>query len=77
MSYNDMIGWALENIDIQTRSITDHQKVGVGTFRPEHLQVMYKLSPSPKYTYNTTFMLDFEEHECIQYDKIYPNIIKS
>jgi hypothetical protein len=27
MSYNDMISWALENIDDQTRSITNHQKV--------------------------------------------------
>jgi hypothetical protein len=34
MSYNDMISWALENIDVQTRSITNHQKVVVGSFRP-------------------------------------------
>jgi hypothetical protein len=38
---------------------------------------MYKLSPEPKYTYNTTFMLEFEQQECIQYDKSYPDIIKS
>jgi hypothetical protein len=38
---------------------------------------MYKISPEPKYTYNTAFMLEFEQQECIQYDKSYPDIIKS
>ena len=32
MSYNDMIGWALENVDIQTKSIYNSQKVVVGSF---------------------------------------------
>jgi hypothetical protein len=32
MSYNDMIGWALENVNISTRSIYNSQKVGVGSF---------------------------------------------
>ena len=32
MLYNDMIGWALENIDISTRSICNSQKVVVGSF---------------------------------------------
>jgi hypothetical protein len=34
MPYNDMISWALENIDVQTRSIFNYQKVVVGSFRP-------------------------------------------
>jgi hypothetical protein len=33
--YNDMIGWALQNVDISTRSIRNSQKVVVGSFRPE------------------------------------------
>jgi hypothetical protein len=33
--YNDMIGWALQNVDISTRSICNSQKVAVGSFRPE------------------------------------------
>jgi hypothetical protein len=77
MPYNDMIRWALENIDVQTRSIINHQKVLVGSFGPEHLQVMYNLSPNPKYNYNVAFMLEFEQKECIQYDKIYLDIIRS
>jgi hypothetical protein len=77
MPYKDMIGWALENIDVQTRSITNHQKVFVGSFRPKHIQVMYKLCLEPKYTYNIAFLLEFEQQECIQYDKSYPDIIKS
>jgi hypothetical protein len=40
MPYNDMIGWALENVDISTRSICNSQRVAVGSFRPEHFQVM-------------------------------------
>jgi hypothetical protein len=57
MPYDDMISWALENIDVQTRSIFNHQKVVVGSIRLEHLQAMYKLSPNPKYSYNVAFML--------------------
>ena len=30
--YNDMIGWALENIDILTRRICNSQKVAFGSF---------------------------------------------
>jgi hypothetical protein len=77
MLYNDMIGWALENVKIQTRSIYNSQRVVVGSFRPEHIQVMYKLSPNFKYNFNVAFMLEFEQHECIQYEKSYPDIIKS
>jgi aminopeptidase-like protein len=32
MPYNDMIGWALENVDIQTMSVFNSQKVFVGSF---------------------------------------------
>jgi hypothetical protein len=75
--YNDMISWALQNVDVQTKSIFNYQKVVVGYFRLEHLQVMYKISPDPKYNYNVAFMLEIEQQECIQYDKSYSNIIKS
>jgi hypothetical protein len=77
MSYNDIIGWALENVNVQTRRILNSQKVVVGYFRPKHIQVMYKLSPDFKYNYNVAFMLEFEQHECIHYDKRYRDIIKS
>jgi hypothetical protein len=77
MLYNDIISWALENIDVQTMIIFNSQKVVVGSFQPEHIQVMYNISLDFKYNYNDEFMLDFEQQECIQYDKIYPDIIKS
>jgi hypothetical protein len=32
MPYKDMISWALEHVDIQTRSIINHQQVVVGSF---------------------------------------------
>jgi hypothetical protein len=56
-----MIGWALENVDIQTRSVFNSQKVVVGSFRPEHIQVMYKLSPDFKHNHNVAFLLEFEQ----------------
>jgi hypothetical protein len=76
MSYNDMIGWALENVGISTKSIYNSQKVVVGSFRSEHIQVMYKLSPIFKYNYNVAFIMEFEKHECKQYDKRNPDLIK-
>jgi hypothetical protein len=77
MPYKNTISWALEKIDVQTRSIINHQKVFTGSFRSEHLQVMYNISPNPKYNYNAAFMLEFEQKECIQYDKSYLDIISS
>jgi PAS domain-containing protein len=38
---------------------------------------MYNLSPEFKYNHNVAFLLEFEQHECIQYDKTYPDIIKT
>ena len=60
VSYNDMINSALENINVQTRSIINHQKGSIGSFQPKHLQVKYKISLNPKYNYNATIMLEFE-----------------
>jgi hypothetical protein len=57
--YYDMIGWALDHIDVPTRTIFNSQKVVVGTFWPEHLQAMYKLSPTPNFTYNAEFLEGF------------------
>jgi len=37
---------------------------------------MYKLSPIFKYSYNSTFILEFEKKECTKYEKIYPDLIK-
>jgi hypothetical protein len=71
MPYNDMISLVLENTDVQTRSIIRHQKVGVGSFRPEHLQLMYKLSPNPKYIYIVVFMMEFEKKECVKFNRSY------
>jgi hypothetical protein len=77
MPYNDMISWALEHIDIHTKSIINHDQVVVGSFRREHLQVKYKLSPTPKYTYNTTFLIEFERKYFIQYARSGHDIIKT
>jgi len=59
MSYNNMIGWALERMDIQMRIILDSQGVIVGSFTQKHIQVLYKLSPNPKYIYNKEFASEF------------------
>jgi hypothetical protein len=38
---------------------------------------MYKLSPTLKYTYNVTFLLEFKRKECIQYAMSSHDIIKT
>jgi hypothetical protein len=76
MPYNDMISWALEKTNVQTRSILNSQGVIVGSFRPEHIQVMYKLSPNPKYIYNAEFVSESQRKECTELDQTYPGIIK-
>ena len=40
LPYYDMIRWALDHVDLPTRTIMNSQRVTVGTFRPEHLQTM-------------------------------------
>jgi hypothetical protein len=76
MPYNDMIIWALEHVDVQTRSIVNLQQVAINSLRPEHMQVMYKISPNPKFTYNVSFILEFEKKECIQYARSCQDIIR-
>ena len=61
MFYNNIIGWALENVDISTRSICNSQKVVVGSFQLEHIKVMYKLSLIFKYSYNVEFIMEFDQ----------------
>jgi hypothetical protein len=43
----------------------------------EHLQVMYNLSHNPKYIYNDAFMMEFEQNECVQFDRTYLDIVKT
>ena len=37
LPYYDMVWWALDHVDIPTRTIINEQKVTIGTFRPEQL----------------------------------------
>jgi hypothetical protein len=74
--YNDMFGWALGHLDIPTRTIFNSKKVAIGYFRPEHLQVMYKLSLVSNFVYNANFLVDFNKKECDQYGKNLPGLIK-
>jgi hypothetical protein len=41
MSYNDMIGWALENIDTQTRIISNSQKDVFRSFQLEKIRYLW------------------------------------
>jgi hypothetical protein len=75
MPYNDMVCWDLDKIDVLTRIIRNNQGVIVDSFRPEHIQVMYKLSPT-KYIYNAEFITEFQTKECTKFNQTYPNIIK-
>jgi hypothetical protein len=59
VAYNDIISWALEKVGIPMRSILNDQGVIIISFRPEHIQVMYKLLPNPKHTFNAEFLVEF------------------
>jgi hypothetical protein len=47
-----------------TRSILKNQRVIISSFRPEHIQLMYKISSNPKYTFNGDFLAEFQRKEC-------------
>jgi hypothetical protein len=76
MAYNNMIRWALEKVDIPTRSILNDQGVVAISFRLEHIHVIYNLSPNPKYTYNAKFLAEFQRKECTEVDRTYLDIIR-
>jgi hypothetical protein len=50
--------------------------VTIGTFRLEHLQAMYQLSPTPKFSHNAKFLEGFKWKECEQYGRIFSDMIK-
>jgi hypothetical protein len=75
-TYNDMINWALERTNVQIRSILDSRGVIVGSFKLKHLEVMYKLSLSPKYVYNKDFVSNFQRKECFESDQMCHDLIK-
>jgi hypothetical protein len=76
VTYTNMISWALDKVDIPTRSILNDQGAVVDSFRPEHIQVMYKLSPNPKHIFNAEFLAEFQRKECIEAYQTYPDMIK-
>jgi hypothetical protein len=57
-----MIRWALDHVDIPTRTIFNEEKVAIRTFKPEHLQAMYKLSPTLNLTNNAAFLEGFKKN---------------
>jgi hypothetical protein len=76
VSYTDMIIWALDKVDVPTRSIMNEQGEVTGSFRPEHIQVMYKLSPNHKHTLNSEFLAAFQQKECVEGGQSYSDMIK-
>jgi hypothetical protein len=71
-----MIAWALDKVDVPTRSILNEQGAVIGSFRPEHIQVMYKLSPNYRHTFNSEFLVAFQRKECIEAGQTYPDMIR-
>jgi hypothetical protein len=76
LPYYDMVRWALDHVDIPTRTIINEQRVTIGTFRPEQLQAMYKLPAVSDFVYNVEFLENFKQKECVQYDKTMSGLIK-
>ena len=59
LPYTYMIGWAMDHVNVSTQMIFNSQKVVVGSFRPKHIQFMYKLSATSKFIYNSSFLVNF------------------
>jgi hypothetical protein len=76
LPYYDMVQWALDHVDIPTRTTMNEQKVTIRTFRLEHLQAMYKMPATSDYTYGAEFLDEFKKKECVQCDKTMSNLIK-
>jgi hypothetical protein len=76
VSYTDMVIWELDKVDVPTRSILNEQGEVAGSFRPEHIQVMYKLSPNHKHTLNSEFLAAFQQKECYEGGQSYLDMIK-
>jgi hypothetical protein len=76
LPYYDMVLWELDHVDIPTKTIMNEQKVTIETFRPKHLQTMYKLPTTSDHTYGAEFLDEFKQKECIQYDKTMSILIK-
>jgi hypothetical protein len=76
-SYTDMVIWALDKVDIPTRSILNERGEVAGSFRPEHIQVMYKLPTNHKHTLNSEFLAAFQQKECKEAGQSYSDIIRA
>jgi hypothetical protein len=76
LCYYDMVRWALDHVDIPTRTIINEQKVTIGTFRPEQLRAMYKFPITSDLTYDVEFLEKFKQKECVQYDKTMSSLIR-
>jgi hypothetical protein len=61
LPYYDMIRWALDHVDLPTRTIINDRRNTVGTFRPEHIQSMYKLPATSEYIYGNEFLEEFQK----------------
>jgi hypothetical protein len=76
LPYFDMIRWALDHIDLPSRTIVNDRRDIIGTFRPEHIQAMYKLPAASEFIFGKEFFAEFKEKECNEFDKTMPGLIK-
>ena len=76
LPYYDMVRWALDHVDLLTKTIFNEQRRAVRSFRPEHLQEMYKFSPTKNCIYNIEFLEEFKKKECKQFRKKLSNLTK-
>jgi hypothetical protein len=76
LPYFDMIRWALDHVDLPSRTVVNDRRDIIGTFRPEHIQAMYKLPAASEFILGKEFFEEFKEKECNEYDKTLPGLIK-
>ena len=76
LPYYDMIRWALDHVDLPSRTILNDRQDMIGTFRPEHIQSMCKLPATSEHILGKEFFVEFKEKECKEFDKTMPGLIK-
>jgi hypothetical protein len=64
LPYYDMVRWIISHIDVSTCTIVNSSRKIVGSFRPDDISNMYKLSP-PTICLDDNFMKSFIEKEVV------------
>jgi hypothetical protein len=76
LPYYDMIQWALDHVDLPSRTILNDQQAIIGTFRPNISSLCISSHATFECTYGKEFLAEFKKKECEEFEKTMPGLIK-